>query len=419
MKIVFCRGGFAGAVSGADQTLVNYVLRLRDAGHEPSLMFVYPHSGANQYFAQLREAGVPMSCLTRHPLYAALRAARRLILRLPHALPGEARRRWERWQEPIRRTALYLLRYHRPDLAHVLEPWGETPALIRAAHAAGVPVIYHDFGTPGAIPDRDEDYDQLTEAIPLCSEVAALSPMLARLCRERFRYPGAASALPLITEEGGAAGDLRRRDADGVTFGFAARLEPLKGPALLLEAFALLHRVCPRARLRVAGAGPLRQELSARAESLSIAHLCDFVGAYAGKQEMSAFMRSLDVFVLPSFTEGTPNSIIEAMAHGLPVIASSVGGIPDMISPQSGVLVPAGEVAALAEAMARLAADAGLRDRMGREARRQYETLFSPDAVMPVLLETYRRVLRKSRAGGAEATPDGGLPVHPWARVIC
>jgi glycosyltransferase involved in cell wall biosynthesis len=146
---------------------------------------------------------------------------------------------------------------------------------------------------------------------------------------------------------------------------------------------------------------------------LGVAHRCHFPGVYQSPGEKSAFMRSIDVFVLPSHTEGTPNCIIEAMAHGLPVIASAVGGIPDVVTPETGILVPEGDGAALADAMSRLAADRALRERMGAAGRERYERLFSPGAVLPVMLETYRRVARAGEAAAALSSNGGGA-THPW-----
>ncbi len=121
-------------------------------------------------------------------------------------------------------------------------------------------------------------------------------------------------------------------------------------------------------------------------------------------------MESLDVFVMPSFSEGTPNSIVEAMACGKPIIASEVGGIPDMIGEESGILVPPGDQRALTEAMLRLALDEGLRKRMGATAKERYEELFSPAVVVPLMLETYHRIRNKGIPSTLTANAH-----HPWA----
>ncbi len=142
----------------------------------------------------------------------------------------------------------------------------------------------------------------------------------------------------------------------------------------------------------MAGSGPQQQAVETQARALGVLTACDFPGVYSAPEDKGAFMQSLDVFVLPTLAEGTPNSIIEAMAHGLPVIASAVGGIPDLITPETGLLVPPGEPAALAHAMMQLASDPDLRARMGRAARVRYEQLFSPQVVLPALVDAYRRI---------------------------
>src|SRR6185295_16651040 len=105
------------------------------------------------------------------------------------------------------------------------------------------------------------------------------------------------------------------------------------------------------------------------------------------------------VFVLPTLTEGTPNVIIEAMAHAKPIIATDVGGIPDLVTEEIGILVPPDDIPALAAAMNRLASDPELRRRMGVAARRKYEQLFTPEAVLPVLHDFYERVVNNHHAG--------------------
>jgi glycosyltransferase involved in cell wall biosynthesis len=127
-------------------------------------------------------------------------------------------------------------------------------------------------------------------------------------------------------------------------------------------------------------------------------------------------MSSLDVFVLPSFAEGTPNSIVEAMSHGIPVIASEVGGIPDMIGDDAGIRVAPGDSTALAEAMLRLAKDPELRKKMGVAAQERYQKLFSPKVVLPLIVDTYQRIVRNGHAPNGAASGNGNQ--HPWRSEI-
>jgi len=136
----------------------------------------------------------------------------------------------------------------------------------------------------------------------------------------------------------------------------------------------------------------------------------EFVGSYDGTVGCSAFMRTLDVFVLPSFAEGTSKSVIEAMSHGLPIITTNVGGSPDLLTPSAGILVPPGDSSALADAMQFLASDPALRKRMGQAARDRYLQLFAPDAVLSMLVGTYSRL---TSTNGHEGNSSNGK--HPWA----
>jgi glycosyltransferase involved in cell wall biosynthesis len=115
---------------------------------------------------------------------------------------------------------------------------------------------------------------------------------------------------------------------------------------------------------------------------------------------------------MPSFTEGTPNSIVEAMAHRKPIIASQVGGVPDMLGNEAGLLVPPGDANALAQAMLRLANDPELRCRMGHAAHERYHKFFSPSVVLPLMLHTYGRL--SGNGHRATHSSDNGH-VHPWA----
>jgi glycosyltransferase involved in cell wall biosynthesis len=202
-------------------------------------------------------------------------------------------------------------------------------------------------------------------------------------------------------------------DPEEIVFGFAARLEEGKGPLVLMDALVKVNLEGPLAVARMAGSGPQVLEVKARRRELALGDACEFVGHYSEPLGRTAFMNSLDVFVLPSFAEGTPNSIVEAMSHGIPVIASEVGGIPDMIGDDEGIRVAPGDSGALAEAMLRLAKDPELRKKMGRAAQERYQKLFSPKVVLPLMLDTYQRILRNGRAANAIAAANGNR--HPWA----
>ena len=291
--------------------------------------------------------------------------------------------------------------------------------LIRAAHDTGVPIVYQEVGIPYHPPGFEEVYERFVTVLPLCAGVAVLSPLLAQEVIRVLPQLATPYVLPLMSQDT-LNGSSRNGDrAESICFGFAGRLEYLKGPLELIEAFGLVHQVLPGVELKIAGAGSQRQEIVSTLRGLNLEGQCELAGVYQTLNERSQFMSSIDVFVLPSRTEGTPNAIIEAMAHGKPIIATEVGGIPDVVSADVGILVPPNDVRALADAITRLATDKDLRKRMGEGARRKYEQVFTPRAVMPLLTGLYERVVNSQQnrngSGGSHPVPGAGNGGHPWA----
>ena len=112
-------------------------------------------------------------------------------------------------------------------------------------------------------------------------------------------------------------------------------------------------------------------------------------------------MRGLDAYVLPSLGEGISNTILEAMATGLPVVATDVGGSPELVQPGlTGELVPSGDVEAMARAILRLCADRAVARAMGLAARRQAQQRFSLDAMVRAYGDLYRSELASRTGGG-------------------
>jgi glycosyltransferase involved in cell wall biosynthesis len=108
---------------------------------------------------------------------------------------------------------------------------------------------------------------------------------------------------------------------------------------------------------------------------------------------------------------------MEAMAHDLPVISTTVGGIPDVVTEETGILVPPKDPEALAGAMLRLATDPGLRARMGEAAKSRYEELFSPDSDLPVVMNRYRCVISGNNNHRKDGEPESNRLLHPWANT--
>ena len=418
MRIVLCKGQILGPISGADETLVTYAIQLQKAGHRVSVLLMYLPSAADQYYQRLLNAGVPVSWIASKLAHTSLGTGRKLAYGMFRAFPASKQMIRRRAQQVVTGMATRYAQQCREyfeqqsaDLIHIITPDPSAMVMIRAGYDAGIPVIYQELGLPYHPPDFESYYQQFTSVLPLCTEIAALSPLLAEHCREKLPTSRLLSVLPILSDEITNGSTPERRTNGLVTFGFAARMEALKGPMVLLEAFAATHDRLPNVCLRIAGDGSQKAEVAARAQSLKVKDRYQYYGVYTRPDERKAFMRDLDVFVMPSFTEGTPNSIIEAMANGKPIIASAVGGIPDMIDSDSGILVPPGDTSALSEAMLLLAQDPERRARMGEAARERYQQLFSPQAVVPLMLETYGRVAARNGNGNGSTN---GHNKHPW-----
>ena len=172
------------------------------------------------------------------------------------------------------------------------------------------------------------------------------------------------------------------------------RLVPIKGFDLLLEALPALVAAVPTARLLVIGDGPLRDDLERRAETLGMSPRLTITGARA---DVPAVLAAADVLAAPSRNEGMGRAIVEAMALGLPVVGTRVGGIPAVIADgESGRLVDAENAAALAGALIELALDERLRAKLG-EAAVDRADAFSTEVSAARLLAVYAS-LRAARA---------------------
>jgi glycosyltransferase involved in cell wall biosynthesis len=150
---------------------------------------------------------------------------------------------------------------------------------------------------------------------------------------------------------------------------FVGRLAAVKGVPVLLTAFAGLRRAFPGASLTLIGDGPERARLAAEAARLGLTGAVTFAGTRA-QDEVAAALAQTDIFVLPSFAEGVPVVLMEAMASRLPVVATAIAGVPELVEHGvAGLLVPPGDALALEQALKRLLGDPGLRQRMGAAGR--------------------------------------------------
>lgn len=180
------------------------------------------------------------------------------------------------------------------------------------------------------------------------------------------------------------------RDGD-LVLGCVARIESQKNPWLLLR---LLRQLPPRVRLVWIGDGRLRQAVLDEAQRLGVAERVHLDG---WRDDARQRMSGLDLYVLPSHYEGLPLAVLEAMAAGLPCVASRVDGMGEAIlDGVSGLLCSPGDEHAWLAALLRLVGDRALRERLGREARRRYEERFSLTQMARGTVEVYAKVLSEN-----------------------
>ncbi|MFN0164206.1 MAG: TIGR03088 family PEP-CTERM/XrtA system glycosyltransferase [Burkholderiales bacterium] len=186
-------------------------------------------------------------------------------------------------------------------------------------------------------------------------------------------------------------------DDDSIVIGTVGRIQAVKDQRLLLEAFAAARKESPelqrRLRLAVVGDGPLLNDLHALSASLGITEVTWLPGA---RDDVPAVLRALDLFVLPSLNEGISNTILEAFASGLPVVATGVGGNPELIDDGvTGRLFAPGDVGFVTRAITEYALDAGMRKSQGAAARQAALERFSLEAMVSQYQAVYDRLLAR------------------------
>lgn len=172
-----------------------------------------------------------------------------------------------------------------------------------------------------------------------------------------------------------------------IVFGTVGRLTVTKGQSYLIKAFSDIRKKIPNSILLIIGDGSLSEKLKQKAEDLGISSLVLFPGY---RDDICELLKSIDVFVLPSIAEGLSMALLEAMASKLPVIASDVGGISEVLEHNCGLLIPAKDPHALAKAMKKLFdLNEDKKKIMGNKARKRIEEAFTVNIMSKKLVEIY------------------------------
>lgn len=307
-----------------------------------------------------------------------------------------------------------LCRTLRPDVVHT---HGYRADVLHAAVARGlrIPVVSTVHGFAGG--DRKNRFYQWLQrrALRRFDAVVAVSQwVMDNLARsgvppERLHYVqnGWYPSDPPLDRQ--AAGRALRIAPNGFRVGWVGRLSPEKGPDILVEAVPQLGDL-PVA-VSFVGVGAMRRALETRAAALHVADRIQWHGLVPGAGRL---LRAFDALVLTSRAEGTPVLLLEAMAAGVPIIATDVGGVPDVVSPKEALLVPAEDPPAVAAAIREVLQSPAAARQRARAARERLEREFALAAWLQRYEAVYRAVLtqRQRRAGWA-----GGAPVHLSARL--
>lgn len=286
------------------------------------------------------------------------------------------------------------------------------------AWAAGVPVRIHgEHGRDvGDLDGSNRTYQRMRKVYkPFVSHYFALSRDLAQYLSDKVNVPSERLTQVYNGVDFGRFGPApqERSAIAGCPFtsaghwlvGTVGRMQTVKDQLTLARAFVLALQMAPglaaSLRLVMVGEGPLRAQSQAVLAAAGMAELAWLPGE---RSDVPDIMRALDCFVLPSLAEGISNTILEAMATGLPVIATDVGGNADLVAHgQTGEIVPADSPAAIAESIVRLATAPELARTMGQAGRQRAEARFSMQAMVAAYQSVYDQQMRKMQT----KTPGG------------
>lgn len=313
-----------------------------------------------------------------------------------------------------------LLKRLRPDIVHTRN-MGALEAALPAA-LAGVPVRIHgEHGRDVDDLDGTNVRRQIVRRLykPFVHQYIALSQDLASYLQDKIGVPPSRVAQIYNGVDATLfhpAGE--RRDAvphpdfcgpEHFVIGTVGRMQGVKDPLTLAKAFVRLMQTMPdaaqRLRLVMIGEGPLRERAR---KLLAEGGVDEFAWLPGERNDVARIMRSFDLFVLPSLAEGISNTILEAMATGLPVLATAVGGNPELIQAGvTGTLVPRDDPESMARAMRTYAENDEVCRRQGMEARRAIESRFGMEAMVNAYMTIYDKLLA-GKMRGARVRPEAG-----------
>ncbi len=383
----------AGYVGGAEKSLLELVQRLPAEGFQPLVALFAP----GPLEEKLRERGIPFRVVPLPPALLGLSrkkgggTLRRLTAGLFH-LPG---------------ATVRLMKLIREEDAAIVHTNGIKAHLlgIIPARLSGRPLVWHFRDLPGR-----GGYGRIFRLLARFSpdRVVANSRAVKRALgdsdRCRVVYNGIEIPPASETEDRNRARLALGLGAEEIAVGTVGHFAPLKGYEDLLRAIPPIKEKVPAARFLITGGAlypayrDYRRRLEELARELGVAEHIVFTGE---REDPGEILAALDIFVLPSRSEGFGRANLEAMAAGLPVVSTRVGGIPEVvIDGETGILVPPNRPESLAEAITALAKDPARRKRLGTAGRKRAAD-FSLPKMADGVAAVYREILSPPRPEGS------------------
>ncbi|HEY7380847.1 MAG TPA: glycosyltransferase family 4 protein [Gaiella sp.] len=364
--------GKVSGISGSESHLLLLLPALREHGFDVRFVLLHEgEQGAREFASRLEEVGVPVDAVR---------------LRLPVDPLA-----WQR----VRRIARRL----RPAILHTHLVHADFHGL-PAGKLARVPVLastkhgFNPFRASRAFAAADRAVGRLADLhIAISHGLARYLAETEGFSERRFEVVHY-GIVPAEEPEPCGTGTPR--------LAVVGRLVPIKGHDVLLRALAEARKRLPALEVEIAGAGPLDARLRAQAAGLGLEGAVRFLGHAPGREVMSR----ASVVAVPSLGEGFGMVALEAMERGRAVVASSVGGLPEIVSDgETGLLVPAGDAEALAEAVVAVAGDTERARAMGAAGRRRAVEAFSQERCTERVAALYREALARRSSTRSRASP--------------
>jgi len=308
--------------------------------------------------------------------------------------------------------AVRLARRFKPDVVHVYFGMPTGPVGLAVKKLTGRPYLLSLRGgdVPGFLPGTLDRLHTLTAPISRwvwreASAIVANSRGLRDLAQQSSPWREVAYVPNGIDLEGYAPPAAPRTDGVFRPL-FSGRLVEQKGVRYIIDALPAVEATLARpVELVVAGAGPIEADLRAQADALGLTASVRFLG-WTERAAMPGLYASADVFVFPSFEEGMPNVVLEAMASGLPLVATDIYGHRELMAhDDNALLTPTADSGAIAAALIRMGQDAGLRDRLAQRSRERAEAFGWRSTAQAYL--TMSQAILQHAAGPSAVAADG------------